>query len=140
MKYQEKVEENQAKAQAEYDAAIGDILDSTKEQDMTDCMDEGMQDPDNFVALDPSIASLDKTEQCEMKASKYVKIELNNLDDLLMKTRTMDTDQRRILGIGVEFASNVRKSRNKDGVKRSSPPLMVVQGGAGAGKSFLINM
>ena len=139
MKYQQKVEENQAKAQAEYDAAIGDILDSTKEQDMTDCRDEGMQDPDDFVALDPSLAPRDKSELCEIKASKYVKIELHNLDDLLIKTRNMDTDQRRIVRIGVEFASNVRKSRNKKGVKRPSPPYIVVQGSAGSGKSFVIN-
>ena len=31
MKYQEKVEEAQSKAQEEYDACIGDILDAAKE-------------------------------------------------------------------------------------------------------------
>ena len=117
MKYQEKVEENQAKAQADYDAAIGDILDSTKEQDMTDCMDEGMQDPDDFVALDPSLAPLDKTEQCDMRASKYVKIELHSLDDLLIKPEKWTPTRGGLLAL--EFASNVKKSRNKNGVKHN---------------------
>ena len=138
MKYQEQVEVHQEKAQADYDASIGDILDSAKEQDMSDCKEEGLQDPDNFVALDPSLAPVDKSDLCEVKASKYVKIELSNLDDLLNRTRTMDPDQRRIVNIGVEFAGNVRKSRYND-VKRPSPPYIVAQGGAGSGKSFVIN-
>ena len=138
MKYQEQVEVNQEKAQADYDASVGDILDSTMEQDMSDCKDEGYQDPDNFVALDPSLAPVDKSDLCEVKASKYVKIELSNLDDLLKRTRSMDPDQRRIVSIGVEFAQNVRKSRYND-VKRPSPPYIVVQGNAGSGKSFVIN-
>ena len=139
MKFQEKVESSQDKAQAEYyDAAVGDILDSTKEQDMSDCRDEGLQESDTFVAFDPSLATVDKSELCEAKASKYVKVELSNLDDLLNRTRSMDRDQRNIIRLGVEFASNLRKSRNKN-VKRPISPLIVVQGGAGSGKSFVIN-
>ena len=138
MKYQEKVELSQEKAQAEYDAAVGDILDSTKEQDQTECRDEGVQEPDVFVAHDPALAPKIKSEECEATAGKYVKVQLSDLDDLLNKTRKMDCDQRMVVGIGVEFAQNVRKSR-LNASEPPSPVLAVVQGGAGSGKSFVIN-
>ena len=53
MKYQEKVESAQSKAQKEFDNCMGDILDSTKEQQEDDCLDEGIHDPEEFMALDP---------------------------------------------------------------------------------------
>ena len=139
MKYQEKVESAQSKAQVEFDSCVGDILDSTKEQQEEDCLDEGTHDPEQFMALDPEDHFSDDRLDNKSKDSFFKKIELVSLDYLSSETRKLDQDQRRVVDIGISYAQNLRKSSLKESVQ-PKPPLVVVHGGAGCGKSFVINL
>ena len=53
MKYQERVDEAQSKALDIIKEGVGDILDSNIEQENDDLREEGDQEPEEFVALDP---------------------------------------------------------------------------------------
>ena len=139
MKYQKKVEEAQSKAQEEYDACIGDILDAAKEQDQDDSIIEGTHKPDAFMALDPDDFSSSDSYAAKSNQSFFKKIELLDLSKLSNETRKLDPDQRQVIDIGVHYAQNVRKSQFNKHCK-PIPPQIVVHGGAGCGKSFVINM
>ena len=114
MKYQEKVESAQCQAQEEFDNCMGDILDSAKEQQEADCLEEGFHDNEKFAALDPDDYT-GKTD-CDNTGndSFYKKIELDSLDALSSETRKLDPDQRAVIDLGVSFAQNVRKSSPKN--------------------------
>ena len=79
MKYQEKVESAQSEAQVEFDSCVGDILDSTKEQQEDDCMDEGTHDPEQFMALDPDDQFGDDKFNSKAKDSLFKKITENQV-------------------------------------------------------------
>ena len=139
MKYQDKVEKAQAEAQSEYDQTVGDMLDAAKEQNETDCADEGVHENDRFVALDPENAPLETVQTSEARAGAYRAVELISLDELITLSRGCDSDQRAVVSLGVEFAQNMRKTRYRN-IPSPKAPLIVVQGGAGSGKSFVINL
>jgi hypothetical protein len=73
MKYEDKVEEAQTKAQEEFDNQIGDILDSTKEQEDEDCLDEGMGEPSYHMAIDPDAYYSDNKKCDEVHDGFYKK-------------------------------------------------------------------
>ena len=52
-------------------------------------------------------------------------------------TQNLDKEQRLVLNIGVSFAKNVIKAKNA-GTASPNAPLLIVQGGAGTGKSTVI--
>ena len=139
MKFQDKVEKAQEEAQAEYDQTVGDMLDAAKEQSETDCVEEGVQESDRFITLDPEDAPLEAVQSSEARAGAYKAVELISLDELISLSRGLDADQRAVVALGVEFAQNMRKTRYKN-IPTPKAPLIVVQGGAGCGKSFVINL
>ena len=55
------------------------------------------------------------------------------------KTRNLDEYQRHIIDVGVKFSKDVVKAR-KNFSKPPESPLVMVHGGAGAGKSTVINV
>ena len=90
MKYQDKVDEAQVKAQEEFDSYIGDMLDRTKEQQEADCVDEGTHEPSQFMAIDPDNYSTERNGYDNVKDGYYKMIELDSLDYLCEETRKMD--------------------------------------------------
>ena len=137
MKYLDKVEQAQEEAQAEYDAAMANVLDAAGAQDQIDCIQEGNHENDEFITLDVDDAPRESLS--EDRSSAYKKVELINLDELLRLSRGLDPDQLSVVSLGVQFATNMRKSRNKN-LPTPTAPLIVVQGGAGCGKSFVISV
>ena len=138
MKYQEEVEVAQMKAQEEYESCIGDILDPTKEQEEEDCKVEGYHEPQKFIAFD---VGENMTDDSSRKEGHFKKIELDSLEYLTSETRKLDEDQRLIVDIGISFAQNIRKAAlRKFPSTLPKPPLIVGHGGAGCGKSFVINL
>ena len=114
---------------------MGDILDSTKEQQETDCLEEGLHEFEEFKALDPQ-EHLDSGDIQNVPNDNFFKrIELDSIDALSSQTRKLDADQRSVVDIGVSYAQKIRKPGLKP-----KPPLVVVQGGAGCGKTFVINI
>ena len=54
-------------------------------------------------------------------------------------TQNLDSDQRIVLEIGVDYAKSVIKSR-KIKAQQARPPFLIIQGGAGSGKSTIIDV
>ena len=115
---------------------IGCILDPNLEQANDDCEDEEFKDHPEFQHLDPAL--LDKNEAVVSK-SIYRKIEIECLDVLKQKTRDLDEFQKKVINIGVKYSKDLVKSRNNNS-KRPTSPYLMVHGGAGAGKSTVINV
>ena len=139
MKYQDKVESAQSKAQEEFDHYIGDILDAEKEQDDEDCFEEGTVETSGFMALDPDDLDADKKDSSNENGCFFKKIELYDIDYLSAETQNLDPDQRQVIDIGVMYAVNVRKFLTGS-YSKPTPPLIVGHCGAGCGKSFVINL
>ena len=54
-------------------------------------------------------------------------------------TRSLDVYQREVINIGIKYARGIVKSR-KEGNALPKAPLLMVHGGAGAGKSTVIRI
>ena len=115
---------------------IGYILDPNLEQANDDCEAEELKDHPEFQHLDPALIELNEAVPSK---SIYRKIEIKSSEVLKEMTRNLDEYQRKIINIGVKYAKDLVKSR-KNNVKRPIPPYFMVHGGAGAGKSTVINV
>ena len=131
----EVVEEATEKAYEMIESNAGTVLDPENEQDNADCAEVGVEDHPDFAFK--SIA--DYNNECmESNTTKsFKKIELYDDEYVERLTRGLDKEQRTVLDIGVDYAKNVAKARS--GSKRTfHAPLLIVQGGAGSGKSTVI--
>ena len=69
----------------------------------------------------------------------YRRVELFDKKELMARTRNLDENQREVLNVVLKYSKDIVKSRN-NGDSPPSPPLLMVHGGAGAGKSTVINV
>ena len=134
LQYLESVEEGLERAEELMDSNIGDTIDPELEQDNDDCEDIGVTEHPDFQFKDPS--DLDVTKE---EVKKYKAIDLSDDNTLDIMTKALDEDQRVVLEIGVDFAKSLIKSK-KAKKTPMSPPLLIVQGGAGTGKSTVIDV
>ena len=134
MKHMDSVEEATENAQEMVKSNIGDTLDPALEQDNDDCVEIGFTDNSDFVFKDPS----DLITQKE-NTRRYKEINLYDEECLDSLTRNLDEDQRQVMDIGVDFAKCISKSK-KTKKSISKPPLLIIQGGAGSGKSTVIDV
>ena len=136
MKHLEAVEEGKEKAEEILASNVGAVLDPENEQDNADCEDEEMHEHPDFIVKSP--ADLDIPDSSTKGEKSYRKIELYDekfLEDITLK---LDREQRKVLDKGVDFAGNIVK--NKNGARcQVEAPLFIVQGGAGSGKSTVID-
>ena len=118
------------------DSNVGDLLDPAKEQDNDECEEVGGSEHSDFAFKNPD----DLADKDALNTDyTYKKIELYNTDDLERMTRTLDEDQRIVLDKAVDFALSIKKFKNNKSVS-VKPPLLIVQGGAGSGKSTVIDI
>ena len=123
LKFETKVEE------------VSNILDAQKKQDDMECEEEG-------VEADPLYEHLDLGDHNELETPPsrdwYKTIELKDNDQLSKETQNLDKFQRKTLDIGLKYAREVVKARNH---KNEIPdaPHVIVLGGAGSGKSTVID-
>ena len=87
------------------------------------------------MVKDPEGIDVNETQK---KDIAYKKIELYSDDEIEKITLNLDEQQRIVLDIAVDYAKSVVKSR-KYFQWYNKPPLVIVQGGAGSGKSTLID-
>ena len=64
---------------------------------------------------------------------------MDDIDKLMDKSKHMDFYQRKVLESAVGFARSLRKSLKSKNSSRKAPNMMV-HGGAGSGKSTVINI
>ena len=115
---------------------VGNALDPALEQNNADCDEEVELEHPEFTHRDPEL--IPKEEET-MAAGNYKRVEIPNLDELKRKTRTLDKWQREVINFGLRFAKDIVKGR-RHGNAPATPVLLMVHGGAGAGKSSVIDV
>ena len=116
----------------------GEDLDAINEQEKDECADIGVEEHPDY-GLDPA-AFLDSTEDPKKNDNFYRPIKVQDLEELCRQSRMLDNEQRLVLDIVLKYVKDLKKSEsNKNRIKPEAPRLMV-HGGAGCGKSFLINL
>ena len=109
---------------------IGEKLDPALEQDNADCEEIELVEHPDLIHADPDQIA---TEEDGRAASIYRKIEIPNETELKEKTRSLDRYQREVIDIGTKYTKGIVKAR-KEGNASQTAPLLMVHGGAGAGK------
>ena len=115
---------------------VAQTLDPTLEQSNAECNEEPEVEHPEFSHIDPGHI---EAEQESKTAGNYKRIEIPNDVELKRRTRTLDKWQREVLNIGIKYAKDVVKGR-KQGNTPAKPVLLMVHGGAGAGKSAVIDV
>ena len=115
---------------------VGEVLDPEGEQEQDDCDYEGVIEHPDYLQMFP-----DDMNKVENKKSEktFRPIEVEDFVSLCEKTRELDIYQKRALHEGISYARNVVKARiskNKLPESRS----IIIHGGAGCGKSKVINI
>ena len=87
--------------------------------------------------IDPDL--LDNAEECIPIQSRYRKVDIPSLENLKESTRNLDEYQRHVVDVGIRFAKDMVMARKSFSTPPEAPILMV-HGGAGAGKSTVINV
>ena len=134
MKHLQAVEEGTERAHDTMNAAIGELIDPALAQENADCEEEGVADHPDFLFKDPS-----DLKDTDHQKRKFKPIELYDDKFLDSMTTSLDEDQRIVLEIGVNFARSVVKAKHSKDAE-VIPELLVVQGGAGTGKSTVIDV
>ena len=115
---------------------VAEKLDPALEQDNADCDDEAEAEHPEYSHIDPGqIVS----EQAKPEAVKYRRVEIPSDSTLRERTRSLDSWQREVVNIGIRYAKDIVKGRAKSN-SPPKPPLYMIHGGAGAGKSAVIDI
>ncbi len=118
---------------------IGDTIDPTNEQENADLITEGFVEDDDFAARDPGDDF--KTPQSYFSdtcSEKFRRIDISNKSNMLKSARSLDKEQRLAFDCIIKYAKQLRASMSNPSIRRPAPPLIKVHGGAGCGKSKLI--
>ena len=130
------VEEAQKKLDLE---ETGIAMDPQGCLDNEECKDLGEEQHPDYEHCVPTAGEFDQTEDSVPAGSTYRTIEVLGDKDLRQKTQSLDNYQKEVINIGVKYCRDIIKSR-KAGNKYPTAPLLMVHGGAGAGKSTVINI
>ena len=136
MEFMESVEEGTEKAKDIIDSTAGVTLDNANEQENAECEDENLQVHDDFLIKNPD--DLDVSQLFPDSSNLYKRIELYSVEKIETLVNKLDAEQRRVVDIGVDFAQNLVKAK-RGLMPKPKPPLLIVQGGAGTGKSTVID-
>ena len=113
-------------------------LDPENEQDIGECMMEENEMHPDFEHLDPSGLEDPCTDQVK-KEKTFKPIDVGNIEELREQSRKMDFYQKFVIEIAIRFArGNIKALKPKN--RRPIPPTVMVHGGAGSGKSTVINV
>ena len=114
-------------------------LDPQAEQEIDDCEEEGEDDHPDFVHLDPGqLEDIDTVSAGKHQPLPYSRIEVPPSDELLQSCKNLDKYQIEVVNTAVQFCRDKVKAR-KLGNPQPKPPLLMCHGGAGAGKSTVID-
>ena len=137
MKHLAQVQEMREHAENIIANEIGDELDANKEQIENDDVLEGIHEHPELFIKDPT-GLLNNLEMDGKSNNVYRKIDLQIEDDINKKIKMLDVDQRLVVDIGVDYAKKLTRPV-KPQFQRPVAPLVIVHGGAGTGKSTVID-
>ena len=116
---------------------IGNTLDPEQEKEVLECQEgEEIIHPD-FTHLDPDELEVNDNFQQIRKMTRNIQI--NSANERLQAARRLDIYQKQALHISLKYAQDVIIAR-KGKSPHPSPPFLMIHGGAGSGKSTLINI
>ena len=113
---------------------IGLDMDPTGEQDDEEARDEGDHQDKEMEVLNPNQYNISK--EVEKGGSIFRKIKLPGKAEMYEKVQRLDKNQQRVVEICIRNARDNVKAEK--GNKPPEPILLVVSGGAGSGKSTVI--
>ena len=116
---------------------VGIELNATHMQDQDDCLYEGLQEHPDYVHLDTD--GLSHYDNDKSATSIFKNIEVPDKKHLRQETRNLDEFQMEVLNMTIKYAKDVVKARRM-GNKSPNPIYIIGHGGAGAGKSTVINI
>ena len=106
-------------------------------QENEDFETEGTEEHPGYGHIDPDL--LDSADEGVSIQSRYRKVEIPSLEELKISTRNLDQYQRQVVDVGIQYAKDMVMAR-KSSSAPPQPPIVMVHGGAGAGKSTVINV
>jgi hypothetical protein len=116
---------------------VGDVMDTQNEmENLEDAMEDIYRDED-FGHLDPEFVEVNPETNLPEK-SKYKRIDISNVEQMLTSARSLSFDQRLVFDRAIGFCKGLLKNRSNHNYV-CEPQLLMVHGGAGSGKSKLIN-
>ena len=131
------VEEAMKEQQEKTNHIVGDDLDPEKEKEIEECQDEEDEMHPDFLQVNPD--DQDFATNLAQAKKTLRRLEMKSADDLLNEARNLDRFQKKALHIAISFAQDVAIAR-KGKTSYPKAPLLMVHGGAGSGKSTLINV
>ena len=125
----------EAKKSIEEDAEVR--MDPMGNQIKEDDEEELIEDHEDYLYCNPD--NITKNVPSEKGSSMFRRVELPLNDELRKRTEGLDKYQKEVVNIVVTYAKDLVKAR-KYWNKLPKAPLMMIHGGAGAGKSTVINV
>ena len=116
---------------------IGYELNANYEQEQADSYMEGLSNHPDYLHLDTD--GLTPYDGAQKHSSLFKDIDIPDLKELRRQTRKLDEFQMEILNLAIMYAKDVVKSR-REGNPAAKPIYLIGHGGAGAGKSTVINL
>ena len=128
----------------EYDNnLVGTELDPKGEQLDKDAEEIGYEEAEEYSGFHPDGLE-DHEEGTPMKSSipdgGFQVPDAIDIEKLLISTRQLVDEQKVALNIIIGYCKDLRKSSAQKSIRSPKPPLLVVHGGAGTGKSTLISV
>ena len=124
------VEENSRNEETELDLNPEGI------QENEECEYEGIIDHPDFPNLEVECLEQEVGKKVSERTNRLI---LDEIGKLMDKSKDMDFYQRKVLESAIGFARSLRKSLKNKNILRKAPNIMV-HGGAGSGKSTVINI
>ena len=128
----------------EYDNnLVGTELDPKGEQLDKDAEEIGFEEAEEYSGFRPDGLE-DHKEGIPIKSSipdgGFQVPDAIDIEKLLISTRQLVDEQKVALNIIIGYCKDLRKSSAQKSIRSPKPPLLVVHGGAGTGKSTLISV
>ena len=131
---------------AEVNDEIGALMDPEGELDNKECLEEVEEEHPDYQFCFPDEEFTEKDvfqanddDKSKEKGSIFRTIELPSDDELKARIQGLDIYQKEVVNIGVKYCKDLVKARCLEN-ELPNPPLIMVHGGAGAGKSTVIKV
>ena len=123
-----------------FKADVGTDMDPMNEQNEAVAREQGDIDDDEMAILDPETSGVIHDTRNTAVDRTYRQIVIEKEEDLLAKVQSLDKEQRAVVDYLVGYARRYRmyEERQHENPK-PEPPLLLVHGNAGTGKSHVID-
>ena len=138
MEFLQVVEEGQENAQDLINEETAASLDNENVQDNAESLEQGISQVEQFIAMDPSDINTNEDDPSSSEGF-YKRIEIQDEKLLRERTDNLDSDQKLVIDIGITYAKGIVKFCTGNS-NIPEQPLLAVQGGAGSGKSHVIDI